>query len=431
MFTGPCIIFDKSALQGLSADESMWLECFYMSNLTPLFYVETLADLEKEVKEGRTPEQIVGSIAHKTPSSPTINVHHRDLIAGELIHGTEIETTMGRPIISGGKTVSLAGETGVIFQESEEAQAFSRWQDGNFLAVERNHAREWRNELKLMEGENYDSLKKIFTVFGIPKSFEELKEMTSALLLTPDQRSLLKMGMGLMGLTDESQDLVLNRWDNVKATSVSEFAPYFNFVLSIDLFFYLGSASGLFTTFRHPQTHKIDIAYLYYLPFCQIFTSSDKIHIHVAPLFLREDQTFISGEDLKKDFSKLDTHYSSLPDEVKARGVVAFAPCPPDDISFVTTQMWDKYMAKTWRQIKDAARKFDGTDDLKKFNPEIEKEMIKKIKDFHDKATPVESNLTYKSDNMDSMIIKRNIMARKGKWNKFPPEILKSKPILD
>ena len=39
---------------------------FFMSNITPLFYIETFADLEKEVRVGKTPEQIVGEIAYKT-----------------------------------------------------------------------------------------------------------------------------------------------------------------------------------------------------------------------------------------------------------------------------------------------------------------------------------------------------------------------------
>lgn len=70
---GPTLIFDKSALQGLSVDESMWLENFFITNITPLFFVETLADLEKEVRAGRTPEDIVGNIALKTPDMSCAN----------------------------------------------------------------------------------------------------------------------------------------------------------------------------------------------------------------------------------------------------------------------------------------------------------------------------------------------------------------------
>ncbi len=57
MGVGPILIFDKSTLQSLSVDESVWLDAFYLSNITPLFFVETLADLEKEVATGRTPEK--------------------------------------------------------------------------------------------------------------------------------------------------------------------------------------------------------------------------------------------------------------------------------------------------------------------------------------------------------------------------------------
>lgn len=62
---GPVTI-DKSALQALSVDEAALFGQFYRANMTPLFFVETLADLEKKVREGQTPEQVVGSLVAKT-----------------------------------------------------------------------------------------------------------------------------------------------------------------------------------------------------------------------------------------------------------------------------------------------------------------------------------------------------------------------------
>ena len=67
MPAGPHLIFDKSALQSFSLDETNWLDNFFYTVITPLFYAETLADVEKEVSKGRTPEQVVGSLAIKTP----------------------------------------------------------------------------------------------------------------------------------------------------------------------------------------------------------------------------------------------------------------------------------------------------------------------------------------------------------------------------
>lgn len=43
------------------------MDCFHKVNITPLFYVETVADLYKEMRKGRTPEQVVGIIADETP----------------------------------------------------------------------------------------------------------------------------------------------------------------------------------------------------------------------------------------------------------------------------------------------------------------------------------------------------------------------------
>jgi hypothetical protein len=45
--------------------------------------------------------------------------------------------------------------------------------------------------------------------------------------------------------------------------------------------------------------NKVDIAYLYYLPFCHIFVSSDNLHHRVVPEFLRKDQSFVPGPNLR------------------------------------------------------------------------------------------------------------------------------------
>lgn len=47
MSQGPSLIFDKSSLESLNLDEPAMMDNFYMSTITPLFFVECLADLEK------------------------------------------------------------------------------------------------------------------------------------------------------------------------------------------------------------------------------------------------------------------------------------------------------------------------------------------------------------------------------------------------
>src|SRR3954452_18786523 len=97
---GPSVIFDKSALEALSLDESVWLEALLDANVVPVFYVEVLADLEKRGRQGQAPESVVARLAEKTPSNAYPNVHHSQMLLAELAGG-KIEMT-GRPVISGG-----------------------------------------------------------------------------------------------------------------------------------------------------------------------------------------------------------------------------------------------------------------------------------------------------------------------------------------
>jgi len=73
---GPAVLFDKSFLQSLTLDESVIFDHFFISVISPLFYVETLADLEKPAREGKKPEDEVRVIAEKTPEAhayPCVN----------------------------------------------------------------------------------------------------------------------------------------------------------------------------------------------------------------------------------------------------------------------------------------------------------------------------------------------------------------------
>ena len=71
---GPIAVFDKSFIQSLNINESVWFDNFFSAVITPYFYVETLADLHKSARRGKTPEEEVTILAEKTPelsSTPT------------------------------------------------------------------------------------------------------------------------------------------------------------------------------------------------------------------------------------------------------------------------------------------------------------------------------------------------------------------------
>jgi len=60
-------------IQALSVDESVWLDRFFTGVLSPLFFVETLADLGKEMGR-RSPENEVRIIADN-PKAPKHETH--------------------------------------------------------------------------------------------------------------------------------------------------------------------------------------------------------------------------------------------------------------------------------------------------------------------------------------------------------------------
>ena len=99
---GPMLIFDKSFLQSLSVDESVILDQMFSCVITPLFFVETMADLTKETARGRTAEQVVGGLAERTPVAHSyINTYHKQVIRYDLL-GQRVEEFEHRPAVARG-----------------------------------------------------------------------------------------------------------------------------------------------------------------------------------------------------------------------------------------------------------------------------------------------------------------------------------------
>jgi hypothetical protein len=418
MPTGPILIFDKSALQCLNRDEAVLLDHFFMTSITPLFFIETLADLEKAVKAGRTPEQEVGSLASKTPdmqSSPT--VHHRTLLAAEL-SGAQKIVMDGKLYRAGGKTVNLDGQKGVMFVRTEEEEAFDRWGKHEFLELERQIAKAWRKNLSNIDySATYQYFQKYYK-HGKPKELSEVKPFAERVIDETDPEKSLVFGLRLFGFSEDAKDAVMQRWHAEGKPAIRAFAPYFHYIYSVDLFFYLAIAADLISRVRPADKadNKVDIAYLYYLPFCMVFTSSDNLHERVVPLFLRDDQSFVKGQDLKADIRKLDELYSALPEKVQSKGLSHFASDPPDDTSFLVTQLWDKHLP-AWRKRKA---------EHKEPSKELQQALVDLINRIDKDSQSSDPRERVTIDETDFIQIKRQVHREKGKWVRFGPEAEKA-----
>jgi hypothetical protein len=73
-----------------------------------------------------------------------------------------------------------------------------------------------------------------------------------------------------------------------------------------------------------------------------VFTSSDRLHAKTVPLFLRADQVFLPGADLKADLKRLDEYFSAQPQEVLEEGMIHFELPAGDD--YLTTRLWNQFL---------------------------------------------------------------------------------------
>lgn len=412
---GPVVIFDKSALQALSMDESVWLDAFFSANIVPLFYVETLADLAKDLGADRSAEDLVGLLADKTPSDAYPNVHHRELLLAEFA-GNEIPMTGVTVIAHGEVRKQPDGKRGLHVGPSTEANALARWREQDFSEVERLAARTWRAELA-----GHDASVMAETLAAILpdekiSNLERLKSFLDSFCATQDPR-VLTLALQVLGVPDASARAAIGRWESAGCPPFDEFAPYATHVFKVDLHFYLGAHRGFISSER--PSNRVDMAYLYYLPFTNIFVSGDKLHGHTAPLFMSSDQTFLRADELKAALRELDDHYERLPDEVKERGVLAFASFPPADIDNAVTGAWDRYMRPDWREI---ARPSEG--ELgKPPDREAGRQTVAEFESEFASARPVsEADAMAGDEEPDYYVIQRMVPAKKGRWRMVPPE---------
>jgi hypothetical protein len=414
MSVGPIAIFDKSALQGLSLDEAVLFDNFYLSNITPLFLVETLADLDKRDGKKRPPEHVVGNLAAKTPVGGRPNVHHATLCAGELLEGP-LELGLGRPVLAGGRTVATPSQTGITFEPAPEAEALQRWQDGEFLEAERFFARQWRRALS---GIDLQAIYETHRPTSSPRlpDLPAAKEAAERLIRRDGNRfGVLKAALDSIRAPIPLRQAVIRRWKDLNGPPLAEFAPYTAHVMTVDLFFNLAIGSDLIG--RQRPSNRIDVAYLYYLPFCMVFTSSDRLHERCVPCFLTGRQEFVSGAALKADLAKLDAHYSSLPEDVREQGLMSFAQNPPDG-DFLTTRLWDRFLPK-WRSnlLKPA------------LPPEAEAkvlELVRQMKKAKELKGDAAAQVT--TDSAGFVMLSTRMPASRGKWHILPPHIRNRPP---
>jgi hypothetical protein len=406
---GPIALFDKSFIQSLSVNESVFFDHFFLSVICPIFYVETLADLKKSVRPGRTPEKEVGIIADKVPEMGGYPCsYHVDLGAANLF-GTNIPMD-GRIPTDHGRPVKVDGKVGFAHHEAPEAEAFRRWQNREFLHVERQFAQIWRRALNAVD---LGTIAKNIQAMGVTAktcvSLQDAKRLADEIVDkngTPvvDQ---IKFALTMCAISPKYDLWIFGRWVRAGRPSFRRFAPYASHIISVETFFQITLGAGLIGT--ADANNRTDVGYLHYAPFCHVFVSSDNLHRRCAPCFMRPDQSFVWGPDLKADLSRLMSLYSTHSEEEKEQGLMRLAPTPPPEDNGLIVQLWDRHLIKSWRKDLAGRGRARATE-------EEDKKIVEHINRVTDAEALPADEIDFEPTAAEFVQLTRRVSPRKGGW---------------
>jgi hypothetical protein len=163
-------------------------------------------------------------------------------------------------------------------------------------------------------------------------------------------------------------------------------------------------------------SNRVDIAYLNYLPFCQIFVSSDRLHRQTAPLFMRPDQQFAWGSDLKADLARINAHFLTLPEVERDSGIMKFAGSPPKNEGSLVRELRGKYLRPGYDDEPRPERKNKS--------PEGDAALAKDLRAWTKAPTAPPEIAGDPNMETQMMAMQRMVRRKKGSWYQVPKDLV-------
>ncbi|HEX3863730.1 MAG TPA: hypothetical protein VHY35_18775 [Stellaceae bacterium] len=346
MLIGPTLIFDKSTLQSLRINEAEWLSHHFHLNLIEPLYVEVLG--AAGVPDRKNPIADMASMAEKLLGiviTTAPNMSHRKLIINNLL-GQDVVMN-GRIILDNIQYIRRADGGITAFQdEPPEIEALRRLARGELSEREITGIAMLRDFKAMVDlnriKEAFDRSSWIASI----ATLEDILLVVDRVLNEVGRYRALRHAMEHFQVPSCIQRSVLARWKREGGPRLKDFAPYAYHVLRVDRFFDMGIGSGLIKV--NDSNHYIDVMYLYYLPFCEIFSSTDKFHRQIVPLFMRDDQRFYWGTDVKDGAVELTAFYETISDATRRTGSMNYARLPPKEQNLWIARVYDD-LRPGWR----------------------------------------------------------------------------------
>lgn len=317
MGTGPILIQDKSTFQMLSAREHSRRSMHFFDNLVPILAMEILGDLTKVLKSGQNPAAKVAELAGKFHGSGGPVNHNAQTLVVQSLIGNDIPMTGQIPAQGGREVNDPQMGRGYMIDLTWWNEAILRWSRGEFSDVEHQYSELWRATTHSLGFSGiWDNIRRHGIVLPAVQAREELRAAIDSVSNEPGlQNAWLDILMRQFRFEDREVAYVQRRWDyEIKPLRI--FAPYAFHCLKVWIGLVFVVHNKLF---RWGPTHVVDMQYLNYLPFCQVFSSNDTLHRILAPALIRDDQTFLTGDELKKASRNEEDAWEALGEEKNRR----------------------------------------------------------------------------------------------------------------
>lgn len=388
----PFLLMDKSSVHGIGSAHFELINQYYSHVISPILLRELVSDLAKQDKKHSEEGMrgIVSGLSARTDSPFSFFLSDAFKMACNNLLGVFVPMDGRIPLGNGIQVNHEKFGKGVFFDEPPEAQLLRRWAQGAFTPEDLKRAKEIRDADSSVNLESL-CLAASNDLAGLPK-FKSLKEMidwAGKMHFSPENPAQLVLNTIHHLLPSEVAKRAIFYWKRRGCPELRKFAPYALHFYKVDMIHFLSAYYGFTRKGKGAKAH-LDAQYLYYLPFCYVFTTGDDDLLTLAPFFLRDNQEYISQSDFQKDLKGLAAYFSGLTEEEKSAHQW-FGRFPPDLPNSFTSRIWKKFMRPQSPQ--------SGTE---KLDPEEEKKVLQIMKSIKEAVEKKQQNQS-PSQNPDSL----------------------------
>lgn len=353
------LLLDKSIFQGLSARELICTQRYFLQTLPPVLVLELVGDLKK-AQTKKSPKQAVAEIARKFGGSgEPITAPYREMLSESLL-GNPVPMTGQIPIDSGDRIPLSEGGYALSIQPQPLNYLILRLAAGKATPYDDALAARWRESAQHLTLRRLDDfLRREHVIFAPASSLDELRCVVDGVLDEPGLQDIWVTWLLQQESRADLRRAIALRW-SFAGGRLASFAPYAHHCLRCLLLLHAGSRSHLLPKWE--PTHLVDVQYLYYAPFCSVFSSTDRVHTSLGPLVMREYQRFLPGPIFKQSVRAICDHFDGLPDSERQAVLRELGCRPPHLRGNPLVEAWDALFPPDRKRLPDTPEEASARD---------------------------------------------------------------------